>query len=144
MATVLYRLHELACPGDSAVYRCNVSGADPVSWTWTSSSINNRYSVVPGFTEPGIVNQSIFNTPVQFSLTDVGPPFTNIIATLFSPQQLKGITMTCGGQQLTIHVPKPRSKFLIIVRQLYIKHQECIILYLLWNSLKSIFSSSLI
>ncbi len=104
------------CPGDSAVYRCNVSGSDLVIWDWTSSSITERYSVLPGSDMPGIMNQSIFNTPVQFNIADVGPPFTNVIATLFSPQQLNGTRMTCGGQQLTIQIPKLRSKFSLCVR----------------------------
>ncbi len=59
---------------------------------------------------PGIVNQTIGDTLVHFNLTDVGPPFTNIIATVFSPQQLNGTRLTCEGQQMTIQIPKQRSK----------------------------------
>ncbi len=79
-------------------------------WEWMLSSSIERYAALPS-DMPGIMNQSIFSTPVQFSLTDVGPPFTNIIATLFSPQELNGTRMTCGGQSLTILIPKPISKF---------------------------------
>ncbi len=79
-------------------------------WDWISSS-TARYSVVPGIDMPEIMNLSIFNTRVQFNLIDVGPPLTNIIATVFNPQQSNGTRMTCGGQLLTILIPKQRSKF---------------------------------
>ena len=98
------------CPGDSAVYKCNVTGSDIVIWEWMLSSSTARYTVFPG-DMPRIMNRSILNTPVQFNLTDVGPPLTNIIATVFNPQQLNGTRMTCGGQSLTILIPKQRSKF---------------------------------
>ncbi len=99
------------CPSDSAVYKCNVTGSDLVIWEWTISSTNERYSVLPGSDMPGIKNQSILNTPIQFNLIDVGPPLTNIIATVFTPLQLNGTRMTCGGQSLTILIPKHISKF---------------------------------
>ncbi len=79
-------------------------------WEWISSS-TARYSVLPGGDMPEIMNLSIFNTLVQFNVIDVGPPLTNIIATVFNPQQLNGTRMTCGGQSLTILLPKQRSKF---------------------------------
>ncbi len=105
-------LQELpTCPGDSAVYKCNVTGSNLVIWEWTLSSTNERYSVLPGSDMPGIMNQSFFNTPVQFNRTDVGPPLTNIIATVFYPLQLNGTSMTCGGKSLTILIPKQESKF---------------------------------
>ena len=80
-------------------------------WEWMLSSFIERYAALPSSDMPGIKNQSIFNTQVQFNLTDVGPPLTNIIATLFSPQRLNGTRMTCVGQSLTILIPKPISKF---------------------------------
>ncbi len=79
-------------------------------WEWMLSSSTDRYAALRG-DMPGIMNQSIFSTSVQFNLTDVGPLFTNNIATLFSPQELNGTRMTCGGQSLTILIPKPISKF---------------------------------
>ncbi len=87
-----------------------MTGSDPVIWEWMLFSSTDRYAALPGDV-PGIMNQSIISTPVQFNLTDVGPPFTNIIATLFSPQELNGTRMTCGGQSLTILIPKLISKF---------------------------------
>ncbi len=80
-------------------------------WDWMLSSSTGRYSILPGSDIPGITDQSILNTQVQFNLTDVGPLLTNIIATVFNPLQLNGTRMTCGGQLLTILIPKLRSKF---------------------------------
>ncbi len=80
-------------------------------WDWMLSSSTGRYSILPGSDMPGVTDQSILNTPVQFNLTDVGPPLTIIIATVFNPQQLNGTRMTCGGQSPTILIPEQRSKF---------------------------------
>ncbi len=101
-------------------------------WEWMLSSFMERYAALPGSDMPGIKNQSIFNTQVQFNLTDVGPPLTNIIATLFSPQRLNGTRMTCGGQSLTILIPKPISKFVNISYLRYI-----VLLHTVINSMKN-------
>ncbi len=94
-----------------------------MNWDWISSS-TARYSVLPGSDMPEIMNRTIFNTQVQFNLIDVGPPLTNIIATVFNPLQLNGTRMTCGGQSLTILIPKHISKFTgwLLLRLTYYEH----------------------
>ncbi len=75
------------------------------------------------------MNQHIHNIPVQFNITDVGPPYTNIIATFFNPQQLNGVVMNCNGQSLVIDIPllncKLSLKWLICSNLNFVKEIIC-------------------
>ncbi len=97
------------CPGQSALYRCDVNNAD-LEWQWFTGGSNPQELSVVSNLMPSVTTTSLIigGTQVNFNITNfvLAPSSISVVATIDNPETLNGVTMTCGGQSLVINIPQ--------------------------------------
>ncbi len=95
------------CPGQSAIFRCNVQNDDLV-WRWLTNPL--RQFVVVSNIQPSSTTRTLVigGVNVVFNITEyqLNPSVISAVAIISNADTLNGVTMTCGGQSLVIRVPQ--------------------------------------
>ncbi len=93
------------CPGQSAIFRCNVQNDDLV-WRWLTDP--PRQFVVASNIQPSSTMRTLVigGVIVVFNITEyrLNPSVISAVAIVSDPDVLNGVAMTCGGQSLVIRV----------------------------------------
>ncbi len=100
------------CPGQSAIYRCNVQNEDLV-WRWITEPL--RQFVVSSNIQPSSNFRTLVigGVEVVFNITEyqLNPSVISAVAIISNADTLNGVTMTCGGQNQVIRILQTSKGF---------------------------------